>query len=218
MTFLRNLGFLILPLILFCSSTAEVNVQFTAPTASGSSSSGSSSSSSLSQGIDYADVDISSYFTSNHQAYPLTPNEEKVNQNQQPIFSSNDAFIVLEQGKIPFGHIPRGKLLSLEITMPKSAPSSEMTVSFTEKQLNDFALISLKHNEKSIPIKVYLIDKSKPAQFQKVIEVKAGEKYSLERVSGKSLFIIIPKKAWITADTVDINQYTLPMEVHYHTP
>ncbi|MCH9622122.1 MAG: hypothetical protein S4CHLAM20_15570 [Chlamydiia bacterium] len=164
------------------------------------------------------DIRIGSYFTPNNQSYPLTPDEIKKIATEKPIFSSQEAFAILHKNSSLFGNVPRGKLLTLNFTIPESNSKKDIQISFSEKNSKTFVLLPLSDKDKSIPIEVYLIDTSKPAQFQKVIQVKFDEKYPIERLEGKSLFVIIPMKKRVSGDTVNFNHYTLPMEVNYHAP
>ena len=200
--------YLVAHFTLFSSTTGQIDITVNVT--------GNPSSSSTS--IEQADIEIGSFFITNHQSYPLTPEEQKRQYDIYNIFSSKDAFGILHSNSSLFGNLPRGTFLSLHYTLPDSNTNKDLQVSFKVKHSEEYALLPLEEGGKKIPIKVYLIDITKPANVQKPIELRPNQKYSLGKIEGKTLFMVIPKKSKISGETVDFNNYTLPLEVIYHAP
>lgn len=163
-------------------------------------------------------VEIGSFFTPNHQFYPLTPDQHKRNHNQDTIFSAKEAFAILYNNGSLFKDVPRGRLLSLHLTINKQAEDSPISVSVSSSSSKSFKLIPIDKEKSPIRVKIYLVDLNSSELTNPIIEVFPGERYSVEQVSGRTLFMLIPNKGWASFQTINFNDYSIPLEVTYHSP
>jgi len=204
---LRFFSLFLLSAYLFSATEQTVDIYVTIPNVSGGGASSLNPT-----------LEIGSFFTPNNKYYPLTPSEIKHNDTHQPIFSAKEAFAILHRASSLFGKVPRGKMLSLHLTLPEKRIPGEVNISISEKLSKQFELKPLDKKYKPIPIEVYLVDLRIPIKFQKPTKIELGKQYNFSRVEGKTLYVVIPNKNHISNETVNFNHYRLPLEVTYHSP
>lgn len=201
MTFYRKTASLIMiPALLFCAMEADVEVIISIPKAQENT------------------ANIGTFYLANHQSYPLTPEQLKRNNNQNPLFSPNEAITILQKGKALLKDIPKDQYVPLPLTIKAEAGSNPLYVTINEEEFKSFELIPLKKNLKKVPIKLYLIDLSNRKRNNKPIELTPGKKYTAKRVNGRSLYLYIPQEEGDTSEKLNLSDYRLPLEVVYHAP
>lgn len=163
--------------------------------------------------IDYRDVEIGSMFTPNHQSYPR---HKYIN---TPIFSSEEAFAILNKNSTLFGNLPRGTFINLHLTTGEES-NKRVYFSVSEKNIDakSFYFIPLSKKDKTVAVKLFLIDLSRPTYLERMREIQPNESYAMKDVAGKTLFLLIPNKGKKSFQTVDFNKYRFPLEVQYSAP
>jgi hypothetical protein len=163
-------------------------------------------------------VEIGSFFIPNHQPYPLTPDQNKKNATVDPIFSTKEAFAIFDNKGALFYNVPRGKLLSLHLTINKQNKNSPLFVSIGSEVSDCFMLMPENKQDPPIKVKVFLIDQNSLTLVPSKIEVLPNQWIKIDKVEGKTLFIFIPNKGKKSFQTVNFNNYNFPLRVTYHAP
>ena len=163
-------------------------------------------------------IELGSFFTPNHQAYPLLPSVIKYNLIEYPIFTGYEGLNILENRKWLYKYLHKDTFIHIPLVIIDAKTKKEIMVSISEENTKHFSLLPNGSEFSKVPIKLFLIDFSEAKLQSKPIEIKPNKKYPLEKLSGKSLFIFIPKKKNSTQQVLYTDDYYLPLEVHYHSP
>ncbi|MCH9619037.1 MAG: hypothetical protein SP4CHLAM5_11820 [Chlamydiia bacterium] len=190
-----------IPALAFCAEEADINIVIITPK------------------IETLEIQsISGFFTANHQSYPLLPSVIRFNYIEYPIFTAQEALCILDNGKPLYKTVQRGSFIALPVTIKPTNVETNLTVSVSEEQEKRFIFLPRDKNSSKVAIKLFFIDISKGEVTHSFIEILPNKHYPIEEVQGKTLFIFIPKTEKEGQNTININNYSLPLEVHYHTP
>jgi hypothetical protein len=161
---------------------------------------------------------ISSFFTVNHQAYPLLPSVIRFNYIEYPIFTAQEALCIIDNGKSLYKTVHRGTFIALPVTIKPADTKTKLTVSISEEQNEDFSFLPKNDKYSKVPIKLYFIDVSSEKISESLIEIVPNKQYPIKEVEGKTIFVFLPKDKRANPNTINVNNYSLPLEVHYHSP
>ena len=186
--------FIITPL-LFAQEAGSVNVYITVPSINDDDAGGESPE----------QVSINTFYTANHQYYSLTPSDLETKFKQKPP--------LLEKALFELSFLLKGKCLALPLTIEKQKCNDKLLFSISEKQTDSFELLSMSGLNSSIAVKLYLVDMEQSFTLQKITELKAGQRYLIKEVEGKSLFMVLPNSHC----SDDFKDHYLPLEVHYES-
>ncbi len=189
------LSFIIIAPLGFAEEAGSVNVYVTVPSINDDDAGGESPE----------QVSINTFYTANHQYYSLTPCDLAKNFKQKPP--------LLEKALFELSSLLKGKCLALPLIVDKQKSKEKLLFSISEKQTDSFKLLSMNGLNSPIAVKLYLIDIEQSLSLEKITELKAGQRYLIKEVEGKSLFMVLPT----TCNLADFKDHYLPLEVRYES-
>lgn len=163
-------------------------------------------------------LDIGSGFSANHQSYPLLPSVIRHNYIEYPIFSAREALCIQDTGTQLYKTVKRGAFIALPVTITTDPVNTDITVSISEEDKKQFSFLAQKYPDPNVPIKLYFIDVSSSEISTSLIEILPNKRYSIDEVKGKTIFVFLPKDPSSSIESINMSYYSLPLEVHYHSP